>query len=180
MTALKTFIARFLHDQRGVSAIEFALLAPVMITLYFASSEFCQAFMVQRRMDHATSQIADITSQDDVVTRDELDDIFAIAPLIISPFPTAPLKVRVSGVTRDANGVAKIDWSRGSGLSALSVGSEVTIPAGMIANGESVVLSESAYDYVSPLGYMLPDLVRFRRTLYLRPRLEDKVICSDC
>lgn len=180
MTALKTFIARFLHDQRGVSAVEFALLAPVMITLYFASAEFCQAFMVQRRMDHATSQIADITSQDDVVTRDELDDTLALAHLLMSPFPTTPLKMRVSGVTRDSNGVAKIDWSRGSGLTALRNGSVVTIPAGMIANGESVVLSESEYDYSSPLGYVLPDLVRFRRTLFLRPRLEDKVICSNC
>lgn len=180
MAALKMFIGRFWRDQSGVSAVEFALLAPVMITLYFGSAEFCQGYMAQRRMDHATSQIADIVSQDDVVTLDELDDTFALARLIMSPFPTAPLKIRVSGVTRDSNGVAKVDWSRGSGRSALGTGAVVTVPAGIIANGESVILSESTYDYTSPLGYLLPDLVVFRGTFYLRPRLEDKVTCSGC
>ncbi|WP_269515390.1 TadE/TadG family type IV pilus assembly protein [Brevundimonas subvibrioides] len=180
MPALKMFIGRFWHDQRGVSAVEFALIAPVMITLYFGSAEFCQGYMAQRRMDHATSQVADITSQGGVITRDELDDTFALAHLIMSPFPTAPLKMRVSGVTRNSNGVAKVDWSRGSGMGARGTGAVVTVPAGMIANGESVILSEATYDYASPLGYLLPDAVRFRRTFYLRPRLVDTVTCSNC
>ncbi|ADK99962.1 TadE/TadG family type IV pilus assembly protein [Brevundimonas subvibrioides] len=173
-------LRRFWRDESGVSAVEFALLAPVMIALYFGSAEFCQGFMAQKRMDHATSQVADITSQDGVVTRDELDDTLAVAQLIMSPFPTTPLKMRVSGVTRNASGVAKIDWSRGSGMTALGTGAVVTVPAGMIANGESVILSEATYDYVSPLRYLLPNAIQFRQTFYLRPRLVDKVTCSDC
>lgn len=175
-----TFLRRFWRDQRGVSAVEFALLAPVMISLYFGSAEFCQGYMAQKRMDHATSQVADITSQDGVVTRDELDDTFAVAHLIMAPFPTTPLKMRVSGVTRNSSGVAKVDWSRGSGMTALGVGTVVTVPAGMIANGESVIFSESTYDYASPLRYLLPNVVQFHQNFYLRPRLVDKVTCSDC
>jgi len=174
------FLRRFGCDDRGVSAVEFALLAPVMITLYFGSAEFCQGFMAQKRMGHATSQVADIISQDATVTGDELDDTFAVAQLIMAPYPTTSLKMRVSGVTRDTNGVAKIDWSRGSGLTALGVGAVVTVPAGMIANGESTILSEATYDYASPLRYLLPNVVRFKHTFYLRPRLVDKVTCSDC
>ena len=176
----RAWLRRFWQDQSGVSAVEFALLAPVMITLYFGSAEFCQGFMAQKRMDHATSQVADITSQDGTVTRDELDDTFAVAYLIMSPFPTTPLKMRVSGVTRNASGVAKVDWSRGSGMTALGAGAVVVVPTGMIANGESVILSEATYDYVSPLRYLLPNVTQFRQNFYLRPRLVDKVTCSDC
>lgn len=178
--AYRGFLRRFGRDDSGVSAVEFALLAPVMITLYFGSAEFCQGFMAQKRMGHATSQVADIVSQGGTLKADDLDDTFAVAQLIMAPFPSAPLKMRVSGVTRDSNGVAKIDWSRGSGLTALGVGAVVTVPAGMIANGESTILSEATYDYASPLKYLLPNIVRFKHTFYLRPRLVDKVNCSDC
>lgn len=173
-------LARFWRDQRGVSAVEFALLAPVLIAFYFGSAEFAQGFMAQKRMSHAAAQVADITSQDGAVVIDDLDDTFAIAALIMSPYPTTPLKMRVSSVTRGADGVAKIDWSRGSAMSALGQGSIVTVPAGLIANGESIIMSEATYDYVSPLRYLLRNMMQFRRTFYLRPRLVNKVVCSDC
>lgn len=173
-------LGRFWRDRRGVSAVEFALLAPVLITFYFGAAEFCQAFMAQKRLGHTTAQLADITSQDNIVTTDELTDTLAIAGRIMSPYPTAPLKTRISGVTRDANGVAKIDWSRGDGMLALRNNAVVTIPAGLIANGESVILSEATYDYISPLRYLLPDMMVFSRTFYLRPRLVNKITCSDC
>lgn len=176
----RRWLLRFWQDQSGISAVEFALLAPVIIALYFGNAEFCQAFMAQKRMGHATSQIADITSQDGVVTKDELDDTFAAAHLIMSPFPTTTLKMRVSGVTRNSSGVAKVDWSRGSGLTALGLNSVVTVPAGMIGNGESVILSEATYDFASPVRYFLPAATQFRQTFYLRPRLVEKVTCADC
>jgi len=178
--SLRGALPRFWRDQRGVSAVEFALLAPVLIMFYFGSAEFAQGFMAQRRMSHATAQVADITSQDGVVVVDDLDDTFAIASLIMTPYPTTPLKMRVSGVTRGTNGVAKVDWSRGSGMVALGQGATVTVPAGMIANGESIIMSEATYDYVSPLRYLLPNVMTFRRTFYLRPRLVDKITCSNC
>lgn len=174
------FLSRFWRDRRGVSAVEFALLAPVMITFYFGAAEFCQGFMAQKRLGHTTAQLADITSQDNVVTLDELRDTLAIAGLIMTPYSTTPLKMRISSVTRDASGVAKVDWSRGDGMPALGSDAVVTIPAGLIANGESIILSEASYDYRSPLRYLLQDMMVFRRTFYLRPRLVNKITCSDC
>ncbi|AQR63329.1 hypothetical protein BZG35_03230 [Brevundimonas sp. LM2] len=173
-------LSRFWQDRRGVSAVEFALLAPVLIILYFGAAEFCQAFMAQKRLGHATAQLADITSQDNAVTVNELSDTMAIAGLIMTPYPTAPLKMRVSSVTRNAEGVAKVDWSRPDGMTPLLRDAVVTIPAGVIENGESVILSEATYDYSSPLGYLVPEMVVFSRTFYLRPRLVNKITCSDC
>lgn len=174
------FLRRFWQDRRGVSAVEFALLAPVLLIFYFGAAEFCQGFMAQKRLGHTTAQLADITSQDGIVTVDELSDTLAIAGLIMAPYSTTPLKMRVSGVTRDSGGVAKVDWSRGQGMTALGRSAVVTVPAGLISNGESIILSEATYDYVSPIRYLVPEMVVFRRTFYLRPRLVDKITCSDC
>jgi Flp pilus assembly protein TadG len=171
--------SRLGRDERGVSAIEFALLAPVLVTLYFSMAEFCQGFMAQKRMGHVSAMVADLVSQEETVATTNLDDIFDIGGLLMKPFATAGLKQRVSSVTRTA-GVAKVDWSRGDGMTARAVNSTIALPADLIANGESVIVSEATYDYDSPVDYFMPGITRFSHIYYLRPRTVDKTLCSNC
>ncbi len=56
-------LKRLLQDRRGVSAIEFALIAPVMITIYFGLIEFSQGYMAERRAGHVASMVADLVAQ---------------------------------------------------------------------------------------------------------------------
>lgn len=172
------FLRRFRRDVRGLSAVEFALIAPVLVTVYFGLAEFCQGYMAQRRMGHATSQIADIVAQSDGITRDEIDDIFEIGGLILTPFEETPLAMRVTSVTRGSDGVARVDWSRGKRMTART--GTVTVPAGLIDNGESIIMSEATYDYVSYINELLPGTTQFSHAFYLRPRLVDRIGCGDC
>lgn len=164
---------RLRGDRRGVSAVEFALLAPVMIAFYFGLAEFCQGYMAQKRMGHATAMAADLTAQADTITGAGLDDIFAIGDVIMKPFPSSPLGIRISSVTRDANGVAKVDWSRGKRMAARTKGETVTLPDGLVGNGQTVIVSEATYDYDSPVDYLMPRITRFSHAYYLRPRTTD-------
>ena len=170
---------RFGRDERGVSAVEFALLAPVLIAFYFGMAEFCQGFMAQKRMGHVSAMVADLVAQEEAVSTANLEDIFDIGGLIMKPFATSGLKQRVSSVTRTA-GAAKVDWSRGDGMTARVVGSAITLPADLIANGESIIVSEATYDYDSPVDYFMPGITRFSHIYYLRPRTVDKTLCSNC
>ena len=166
-------LTRLRGDRRGVSAVEFAMLAPVMIAMYFGLAEFCQGFMAQKRMGHATSLVADLVAQSDTITSGQVDDIFAIGGLIMKPYSATPLKMRVSSVTRGSDGVARVTWSRGSGMQART--GVVTIPAGLIVNGESVIWSEATYDYDSPVDYMMPAITKFSQNFYLRPRSVESI-----
>lgn len=171
--------SRLGRDERGVSAVEFALLAPVLIAFYFGMAEFCQGFMAQKRMGHVSAMVADLVAQEETVATANLDDIFDIGGLIMKPFATTALKQRVSSVTR-TSGVASVDWSRGDGMTARAVNSTITLPADLIANGESVIVSEATYDYDSPVDYFMPGITRFSHIYYLRPRTVDKTLCSNC
>ena len=71
--------------------------------------------------------------------------------------------------------MVKVDWSQGAGMTARTTGSTVVIPDGLIANGESVIMTEVTYDYDSPVDYLMPAITRFSQTYYLRPRTVDKV-----
>lgn len=174
------FLTRLRRDQRGVSAVEFALLAPIMIAFYFGLTEFCQGYMAQKRLSHTASAVGDLVAQTDTLTRDQLDDIIAIGALIMKPFDGGSLTTRISSVTRDANGVAKVDWSRAHGVLPQVPGARVTVPDGVIANGESLIMAETTYDYESPIKYLMPAVTEFTNTFYLRPRRVEKVACTDC
>ncbi len=174
-----SLLSRLRRDERGVSAVEFAMLAPVLIAFYFGMAEFCQGYMAQKRMGHVSAMVADLVAQEESVATAGLTDIFSIGGLLMKPFPGAALKQRVSSVTR-TGGVAKVDWSRGQGMSARTVGETVTLPADLITDGQSIVMSEATYDYDSPVDYLMPSITRFSHAYYLRPRTVDKVTCPDC
>ena len=175
----RSLIRRLTGDERGVSAIEFAMLAPVLILFYMGMTEFCQGFMAQKRMGHVSAMVADLIAQEETVTPATVDDIFDIGGLIMKPFPTATLNQRVSSVSR-ASGSATVDWSRGDGMTAHSVGSTMTLPADLVEDGESVIVAEVTYHYDSPADYFLPDGITFRHVYFLLPRHVDRIPCTDC
>lgn len=168
-------MARFLADRSGVSAVEFALLAPLLILIFMGMTELSQAFMAQRRVQHVASALADLTAQTPSVNDAALNDIFSIGNLILAPFPSSPLTQRITSVTANAQGVAKVDWSVARNTTARTVASTVTVPANLIAANESVVMAEVTYPYTGFSSYVLNKPLTFTQTYYLRPRLSAKV-----
>ena len=175
----RSLIRRLFGDERGVSAVEFAMVAPILIAFYMSMTEFCQGFMAQKRMGHVSAMVADLVAQEDVISAASIDDIFDIGGLIMSPFPTTTLYQRVSSVTM-TGGVAIVDWSRAEGMTPRARNSTMTLPVDLITEGESVVVAEATYDYDSAADYLMPGLTRFSHSYYLRPRTADKTVCGDC
>lgn len=168
-------ILETLRDRRGVAALEFAMIAPVMIVMFFGIAELGQGLIAERRVSHATSALGDLAAQGQSIGASSADDMFAASTDIMAPLPANPLKLRVSSVTGDSKGKPKVDWSyvsAGSGLSAYGdCTSPPTLPAGLVtAAGETVILSEAQYQFTSPVGYILPSGIAFTRSSYLRPR----------
>ena len=176
-------LVRFWRDRRGVSAIEFALIAPVMLVIYFGLVELCQGYMANRRASHTASIVADLVAQADETSTKDLTSVFAIGKMIMRPFSSADLSIRVSSVTMDANGVARVDWSRGNdkALTARVKNAPVSdLPAGLIERGESLILGETEFKYTSAFAQVVKQPIYFKRSYYLRPRTQDRIACTDC
>lgn len=159
---------RLRGDRRGVSAVEFAMLAPVLVAMYFGLAEFCQGFMAQKRAGQSAAIVADLVTQRSGVTGAELDDLFNVGGQIMKPFSSATLKLRVTSVTRGTDDVNRIGWSRGKGLPALT--GTMTLPAGLVERGQTVIVAETTYDYDSPVDYLMPSITKFSHKFYMRPR----------
>ena len=171
---------RFLRDTAGLAAIEFAFIGPVLITMYFGVAELTQAMLVQRRVAHAASTIGDLVAQGSSITAADFSDVWVVGQTIISPYPTTTLKMRVTSISANATGTTTVDWSEGSGMTALAKNAAISVPASVIAANQSVIKSELQYTYTSPVNYVMHSPVVFNNTYYLRPRLSDTVDCADC
>ncbi|HEY0437808.1 MAG TPA: TadE/TadG family type IV pilus assembly protein, partial [Phenylobacterium sp.] len=172
------------RDRRGVSALEFALIAPVLILIYFGMAELSQGLMAERRVSHAASAMGDLIAQYDSANSPVKDAdsaaVFAAAKAILSPFPTTALELRVTSIVMKAPASggapqAVVDWSDpsvpGGSLPKLAKDTPMTVDPNLLsAVGDSVILAEAKYKYISPVGYVLPNGLAFTETFYEKPR----------
>jgi Flp pilus assembly protein TadG len=191
---MKTFAPTgFFRDRRGVAAVEFALLAPLLVLTYFGLAELTEGLMASRKVSAVASTIGDLSAQAASTTPTQISDIFQVGQVLMQPFPTANsvLTMRLSSVTVDANNTPRIDWSSGQGMDALPKGQAVTLPLAtkakptdpdspFIAQGQSVIMAEAHYNFASPVAHYLPKTSDLTDKLYLSPRQGAKVACDTC
>src|SRR3984885_1156513 len=105
---------RFVRDRSGSSIVEFALLLPLMMTMYFGSIQVTDAISADRQVTLAASTVAEITSQYSQVATSDVTNILTAAASVMAPFSftSANATVTLSSIIVDGNGNATIAWSR--------------------------------------------------------------------
>ncbi len=172
-------LSHFWRDRRGVSAVEFAFIAPVLVFFYFGMAELTSTMIAQRRLSHIASSVGDIVARDTQLTDARRTDIFQVGSVLMAPFPTSTLRMCIMSVSSNAAGTTDtVDWSEPSNspTNCPLKDAVVDIPSSVLPAGGSVIVSKASYDYPPPLKFITKSAFTFRRTFYLRPRLSDKVL----
>jgi Flp pilus assembly protein TadG len=116
LRALRNFprmLSRAAGNESGTSAIEFALISPLLLITLIGGTEVTQAVMASRKVATATRTIADLTAQirgTTAVTSSMIDEVYAAGRLIMTPYPSGALKVTVSRV--DVTSVNNVPTAR--------------------------------------------------------------------
>ena len=169
-------LRRLLRDERGVSAVEFAMLLPLMITLYLGGVEVSQAIAVDRKVTLVARSLGDLVAQSTTVDQFGHDQHSRRRPpRWFSRFPTPRSRSSVSSVTIDAQSVAKIAWSDTKNGTASTPGSTVTLPAALNVANTSLIWAEAQYGYTPTIGYVITGTMQLKDQIYMRPRLSDSV-----
>lgn len=166
---------KFWRDVSGVSAVEFALILPVMLTMIFGTIEISNLMIADRKLVSATSTTADLFAQTKTVTTAEIADIFLAGRAVMQPLADGTLTFVVSSVVADGAGVTKVEWSEGYGAASHGPGSGYTLPAGIVGPNQSVIVVESGYSYVSLLGQLIISPITLTDRFFLSPRRSVKV-----
>ncbi len=76
----------FRRSEEGVGAVEFALIAPVMILVMLASVEIPRAVMTGQRLARSARTMADLISRQNLGA---LDDVYAAGSAVTRPYDTS-------------------------------------------------------------------------------------------
>jgi Flp pilus assembly protein TadG len=175
LTRLSHRIAALRRDQRGVSAVEFAMLLPLMLTLYLGAVELSQGVSIHRKVTLTARTVADLASQVTTINNTDMTNMLKAAEAVIAPFPPGELKVTVSAVNIDANGVATVAWSDTLNGTARGVNSSVTLPTALNVPSSQLIWGEVYYTYTPTIGYVLTGVLNLFDQMYMRPRLTETV-----
>ena len=183
VASLRKRLSRCVQDERGLSAVEFALILPLMVTLYLGGVEVSQGLTIDRKATLVARTVADLAAQSKDLTNDQIGNILDASTAVMLPYSIAPMKVTVSQILIDAEGNSTIDWSKsktGATIGAGRVkGSTVTVPAALKVQG-GLIWAEVSYDYKPVVGYVITGTMKLTDRIYMRPRLSDTVSCPTC
>ena len=163
-------LARFIGDRRGVSAVEFAILLPVMMTLYLGSVEGSQGIAAQRKVTLTAHALADLATQYTDVTNADMSNVLAAGSAIIAPYSAANLQEVVSELSIDASGQATVVWSDTLGGTALTAGTVVSIPASLAVPNTFLIYAQVQYSYNPTYGYVMNSTMTLSDQSYMMPR----------
>jgi Flp pilus assembly protein TadG len=174
-TSLRQGLSRCARDEGGVSAVEFALLLPLMVMLYLGGVEISQGLTIDRKVTLVARTVADLAAQVSSISNADMTNILNAASSVLAPYSTTDAKVTVSQVSIDGNGRATVTWSDSKNGTARSPGSVITLPSALNVPNSSLIWGEVSYDYKPVIGYVITGTMTLTDQIYMRPRLSDSV-----
>jgi Flp pilus assembly protein TadG len=184
MQKMSLRVRGLLDDRGGLAAVEFAMIFPMMVVMFFGVVELSSALSVDRKATLVARTLSDLTSQMASVADADLVSFGQTAKSIMTPYPVSPLISSITQVYVDsASGVAKVQWSKGltidtSGNVAIASSAPhnkddiVALPPTLVvAKGTYVIWSEVSYKYTPAVGYVLAKTgLTFNDAAFTRPR----------
>lgn len=107
--------SNFANDKSGLAAIEFALILPIMLGMFFIALEANIHFSVNKRVDRAAAMLGDLASQAIQISPQEINSLFIGVTEVIEPIDIMTLEMSLVHVIPDPNtGAPVVKWSRSS------------------------------------------------------------------
>ena len=190
-------LRRLWDNRRGVAAIEFAFIAPLLLTMYFVTMEIAPAIDTSKKVGRSASMIADLITQQQAVTAADIEAIMQIGNATLMPYSRTKLTVTVTAIdiTDEDAPKVKVAWSRKMDNGAFSkpfeVDSVTTVPPALKVRNSFLIRVQTTLRYTpiiawTPEGKEATGLlaafseINMGDTYYLRPRMSSKVSCSGC
>ena len=164
-------IRRFARDRRGVSAVEFALLAPLMIGLYLGCAEISDGIGADRKVSLIAATLANLGSQVTTISSSDMTNILNASAAIVAPYTASKTTATLSCINIDSTGKATVAWSASLQGTARTIGSVVTIPSALAVPSSQLLFGEATYAYTPTVGYFITGTLTLSDQMYMAPRI---------
>jgi Flp pilus assembly protein TadG len=197
LNRVRRLFGRFRADRRGIAAVEFAFIAPLLFIMYFVTMEVSQAIEANKKIGRAGSMVADLVTQQQAISKSEIEAILKITSSIMQPYVRTKPKIVVTAiqVTNDDTPQVRVVWSRKMVNGAFSrdaaPGDTTTLPLPLKVKGTFLIRVEADLDYKPVITWTASqkaalgiaaafDDIGMEKAYYLRPRMSTTIPCGDC
>jgi Flp pilus assembly protein TadG len=182
MRRLTRLYRRFLASTRGVVAIEFAMILPVLVVMLLATFDGGNAIAIYMKVRSATYVLASVTNQYSTampIQSTNMTGIMNATAAVLAPFSSTPVVAVISELKISATKAttATVRWSAAQNGTALGVGSTVSLPTGISASTNTcgtypcyLILAKVSYTFTPLFGYFAKGGITLSDTVYATPR----------
>lgn len=156
--ALHRAAKRLPSDQRGIAAVEFGYIAPILLLLLMGTFEVSRAISIDRRINAVSANASEVIARMETLDNDDLQKIVQAMQHIMEPYNDDSLVVRLIGVKASSTSATdtRVEWSyqyaSGSTSTPLAQCSPYALEAGLVGRNGSVIVAEVGYTYQPVFG----------------------------
>ena len=190
-TGLVDLLIRFRRGERGVAAVEFAFIVPIMLLLYIGTWELSNGVAANRKLSRVSSTLSDLVTQSQSLTCDDIGDIMKAASKVMYPYDSQT-RIVLTGINIDAAGSAKVHWSHGLNQTAYAANSVYpAVPSPIKVNGTYLVAAKVMTTYQPFIGWasysaadgfsLSNQAIAMDEEMFLRPRMSSTIsVPTNC
>ena len=171
---VKSFLSnlRRRYDERGLAAIEFAFILPILAMMTLGLAELTLRYQGVEKFHRFVSQAGDLVSRNNSLTTDDVADIRNSADKMMTPINVGDnMTLTVTSIGFDSEGTPKILWQRTAPATDAPLPVDETDAVGLGYPGDTVIRTDARFFYSSAIStaFGFSD-VELDRKIYYRPR----------
>lgn len=178
---LRGSAAKFEQDEKGLAAIEFAILAPLLISMYLGLAEVASAVAVNRTVSHSANVVGDLASQVTDIDKTDMEDVLTATLRVLGVADPSNITVQIDSISRDASGKDTYvgQSTLNSGAATLPSFNSSSVDETLLNENAGIIVARVAYKYTPFNGAFLNSTVTLSDTFILKPRRSNVVTFAN-
>jgi Flp pilus assembly protein TadG len=177
-------LVRFGRDQRGVAAMEFAILASVLTFALLGGTELSRFTLMHQKMDRVSASVSNMVAQSSTMKTVDFENMWAAAIQMAKPFDLGGTtsKVIISFIVAESDTSYRVQWQR-AGAGTLTQTSQIgteggvaTMPSGVTMKQGDTIVAVEVYATYTPFVFseVVGSSLVYHRS-FDQPRLVDLI-----